>query len=250
MIAASNVLSVWVAATGLTTQTIVIPPTTRTISVTGQASVKVVPDRVAVVIGIETLNEDLTAAKKEHDGRVKKVLALPAKFQIDPKDVQTDYVRIDIVHRWEGGRQYFDRYRVTQSVAVTLREVSKYDAFVTAALEAGANQLHQISFQTSELRKHRDQARALAIQAAKEKATAMAGELNQSIGNPTSIQEYSTSWWYGDGWRSGNASFGNAQVQSQSESAPPSLDGTIALGQLRVDANISVTFELVDRKTQ
>jgi uncharacterized protein YggE len=204
-------------------------PEARTITVSGQASVKVVPDRVIIVIGVEIMNKDLAAAKKEHDERIKKLLALPARFQIDPKDVQTDYARIEIAYRYEYSRRQFDGYQVSQSIAFTLRDVSKYDALLTAALECGANLLDQISFQTSDLRQHRDQARALAVQAAK---------------------EHAASWWYGGGWRGGNAAFENRQVQFSPETEPPSLDGTIALGQVRVDANVSVTFELVDRKAQ
>ena len=43
-----------------------------------------------------------------------------------------------------------------------------------AELDAGANYIHNIDFRTSELRKHADQARALALEAAFEKAKDLA----------------------------------------------------------------------------
>src|SRR5262244_931423 len=96
----------------------------RTITVTGQASVKVVPDRVIIVIGVETTNKDLAVAKKDHDERIRRLLTLPAKFKIDAKDVQTDYVRIDIIYDWESRHRAFDYYRIDQSIAITLKDVS------------------------------------------------------------------------------------------------------------------------------
>lgn len=225
-------------------------PAVRTITVSGQAEVKVIPDRVTISLGVETVESKLEDAKREHDSRVKKLLALPAKFQIDAKDVQTDFLRIAIEYEWDssGRQRQFKGYSVNQAIAITLKDISKYDALLSAAIEAGVNEVSGVDFQTSELRKHRDRARALAIQAAKEKATALSGLLGQRIGRPTNIQENASSWWY---W-SGSSVRGNVAMQnSVQEASPrdePSMDGTIALGQVSVSATVSVTFELADER--
>jgi Protein of unknown function (DUF541) len=54
--------------------------------------------------------------------------------------------------------------------------------------------VYGIEFRTCGLRKHRDAARGLAIQAAREKAIALAGELGQEVGRPIDIREEYKGW--------------------------------------------------------
>ncbi|MCK5634348.1 MAG: SIMPL domain-containing protein, partial [Anaerolineales bacterium] len=118
---------------------------------------------------------------------------------------------------------------------------------LTAVTEAGATNVHGIDFRTSELRKYRDQARALAVQAASEKAEAMAGELSISVGTPKSINEDHVGWWswYGYGWW-GSRYAGMSQNVVQNASGPSSdFEGAFAPGQISVNARVTVTFELL-----
>src|SRR5512135_3620464 len=64
------------------------------ITVTGDASVMVVPDEVILTFGIETSDVDLMTAKRLNDDRVKKLLDVVKSMGIDPKSVQTDFINI------------------------------------------------------------------------------------------------------------------------------------------------------------
>jgi uncharacterized protein YggE len=122
-----------------------------------------------------------------------------------------------------------------------------FEDLLTAVTEAGATNVHGIDFRTSELRKYRDQARALAVQAAGEKAEAMADVLSNSVGNTKSIYEDHVGWWswYGYGWW-GSRSGGMSQNVVQNASGPSSdFDGAFAPGQISVNARVTVTFELL-----
>jgi hypothetical protein len=109
-------------------------------------------------------------------------------------------------------------------------------------LGAGVNYVHGIQFRTTELRKYRDQARALAIQAAQEKASALAGGLAQKIGAPQEIQENYSNWtsWYSTRW---GGSMTQNVTQNVSGGAPID-DGAFAPGQISVSARVTVVFEL------
>lgn len=216
----------------------------RTISVSGFAEVKVVPDEVAVTLGVTTLKPTLAEAKREHDAAVKKVLALGPAFKFDPKDVQTDYVRMEAKYESRENRtNVFVGYEATQTMLFVLKDLSKYEAFVTAALEAGANSLEGATFRTSELRKHRDQARNLALKAAQEKANAMAGVLGQRVGMPLDIEEVSSSSWFWTPSRTSNY----AQVAyTFGTDSTETAERTIALGAISVEASVKVTFALID----
>jgi uncharacterized protein len=216
----------------------------RTINVTGDAEVKVAPDEVILILGVETLDKDIRTAKRQNDESIKKLLALTRDFGIDPKYVQTDQINVD--PRYRNG-YYVDSdfigYAVRKYVVVTLKDISRFEDFYTAILNAGANHVYGIQFRTTELRKYRDQARALAIQAAREKAGAMSRELGQTIGQPQSIQENYSNWsaWYDMRW--GGGAMTQNVVQNVS-SASMNEQGTFAPGQISVTARVTVAFEL------
>lgn len=217
----------------------------RTITVTGDADVRVVPDEVIITLGIETWDKNLDKAKNQNDERIKRVLALTNDFDIEPRHVQTDYISIDPSYdNWE--RRHIDGFYVRKTIVITLKEIPKFEDFITSVLDEGVNHIHGIEFRTTELRKHKDEARALAIRAAKEKASALTSELNVDIGKPLSINEHQTGWWswYGSWWGS-YWSGSMAQNVIQEVGNNYSFEqGTIAPGQITVNAKVSVTFKL------
>jgi uncharacterized protein len=217
------------------------------IDVQGSADVKVVPDQVFIVFGVETSDPDLTVSKTRNDQRVTKLLTLTKDLKIDPKYVQTDFISIE---PWEHELRNENRtvqleYRVRKNIAVTLSDIAKFEELLSRALEGGVNHVHGIQFRTTELRKHRDQAREMAVQAAKEKAILLAGKLGRQVGPAIRISEYGGGWyspysfWGGQGYGSNAMS----QVSSQAGEASAS-EGTIAFGQITVTASVSVSFAL------
>lgn len=219
----------------------------RTVSVTGDAEVRVVPDEVILTLGVETWNKNLEIAKGENDRIISSVLELAANYGIEPQHIQTDFVSIE--PRYQNGyheQRDFIGYFVRKSIVLTLRDLTQFEDVLSESLAAGVNYVQGIEFRTTELRAHKDQARALAIQAAKEKASALAGELDQKIGAPLYIQEEQSGWhssygtWWG--WRWGNAVAQNV-VQELSSSGTVG-DEYLAPGQISVQARVSVSFEL------
>lgn len=219
----------------------------RLITVTGDAEVRVVPDEVVLTLGIETWNKDLHVAKDQNDRIVADVLVLASEYGLSPQHVQTDFVSIE--PRYRNGyyeESDFIGYFVRKSVVITLRDLRKFEDLLTDALEAGVNFVQGIQFRTTELREHRDEARALAIQAAQEKAVALAEELGQQVGAPHTIQEVQTGWWSGyNAWW--GSRWGGAMAQNviqELEGAALAGEGSLAPGQINVNARVSVTFEL------
>lgn len=227
----------------------------RLITVTGEAQVNVVPDEVAVSIGVQACGNTATEARLAEEEIAKKVVDVTKQLKIETRDLQTDSIEIDLVKP-----EYYDwrmcyenkepkKYGARQMIRITLKDVSVLEDLLTKSLEVGATKIMGVEFKTSELRKYRDQARAMAIIAAKEKATALAGELDCKIGKPQTITEqtsygrdwyyYGSSWWWG---RSNNS--GANWVQNASD-APSAVSGTaISLGQIAVTAKVSVSFDL------
>jgi uncharacterized protein YggE len=110
-----------------------------TISVTGDATVKVVPDEIVITLGVETQDADLNQAKEENDKRVRRV---------HPEYEYRSYAVDKIVG-----------YRVGKTIVITLQDIDKFDSLLSDVLELGANYVHGVEFRTTDLRKYRDQAR-------------------------------------------------------------------------------------------
>ncbi|HEX9995976.1 MAG TPA: SIMPL domain-containing protein [Abditibacterium sp.] len=218
-------------------------PRQRLISVSGGADVKVVPDQVIFTLKLTTSDADLAKAKLLNNERVKGVKAVAAQYKIDPKDVQIDFLSIEPNY----GRRTFT---VSRRLTVTLRQPARFDDVLTRMVQNNrANEVEGIDFRTTQLRKYRDQARLLAITAAREKAIALAGALGAKVGKPVSIREgandayswYRYSGYYGGG---GRAYAQNAQVSVNSSAVSGGSGGSYSPGQIAVNAQISVEFEL------
>jgi uncharacterized protein len=221
-------------------------PGERTITVSGDAEVRVVPDQVQLSLGIISIDRSLAKAKSLNDERIKRTLAALRAQGIDPKHVQTDHLSAQ--PRRDSGS--YDRpnvdvpeaYEVRRNVMVTVKDLKKLEAIVTAVLDAGANEIDGLQFLTTELRKHRDTARAMALKAAREKAAAMAAELGMRAGRVRTISEHGGGWSYWSPFRGGGG-FQQNMMQNMAGGAEQPEDG-FAPGMISVKASVGVVFDL------
>jgi uncharacterized protein len=210
----------------------------RLISVTGTAEIEVAPDEAVLRLGIDTRDKDLARAKSQHDTRAKKVLALAHDAGVEAKYIQTSELTMGPEYTLYPNRDLVG-YQVSQTIAITLKDPSKYEALMTDLLGAGVNRVDSIDFRVAEPRKYEDEARAKAIRAAREKAVAMAGELGQTIGKPWSISEESEDSENGRYRTNVHAGGGGG-----GGGTPTSEESTVALGQVTIRASVSVSFLL------
>jgi uncharacterized protein YggE len=221
----------------------------RSISVTGEALQYVVPDEAVVRLGIETFDPSLDAAISASDARGSRLVRTVRQLGVEEKGIQADHAEVEIVYPKEGVAAGIAGYRVRRAYAITLKDLKRLDELVAAALKNGANHLEGYELQTTDLRRHRDEARRRAIIAAREKAQALARELGCDIGPPKTIGEgyygwFGThgSWSTWGGWRSQNQMTQNVTVAASDSGEPNALT---PLGQIGVRAQVSVTFDLV-----
>ncbi len=218
----------------------------RTVQVTGSAMINVTPDRSLLQLGVQSNGATPDAVQFENSVAIQKVIEALQKQGVESKDIATDIYVIEPVYE-NYDSLYIKGYRINNVVAVTLRDVKKTSAILIAALKAGANQVVNVEFYTSELRKYRDQARELAMKAANEKAQALATAAGAEAGCVLTINE--NSWSYYNGWWYGRNQ--NTWTQNVVQNTTPSGgsggsagDEPISLGQISVKAEVSATFGL------
>lgn len=209
----------------------------RLITVTGEAEVRVVPDEVVFDLTVQTIDKSLRQAKAQTDDRVRRLVELTRRFEVAPKDVQTDYVRVEPRYRGNDETRLFVGYAVRKDLVFVLRDVTKAEALLSEVIESGITRVNGVNFRTSQLRRHRDEARVLAIRAAREKAVALAGELGQKVGKAYSIEEDVPT----GRTMSQNVTSNAFTIDGADSSGSP---GTLALGQINVNARVTVRFEL------
>jgi hypothetical protein len=213
----------------------------RLVTVTGTSEVKAVPDEVEILLGVETLKMDLLLAKKTNDQGIKKIMAMAQKFAIDPKDVQTSEISVEPQYDEITGKpRVFSGYLVRNTMVITLKDLSKFEAFLGGILTAGANSIQGVYFQSSQIQQLKVQARKMAVQAARDKAESLAGELGQKIGRPFSIVDGDNTWVNGGTFANSQVTFGNGGIPADSREQGNDLSP----GQIVIRQNVTVSFEL------
>jgi uncharacterized protein len=215
----------------------------RAVQVSGSAVIKVVPDLVTIQLGVTSNDTTPQGVYDRNTAAIKKVMAAIRALGVADKDLSTDYYLIHPVYD-DYSALDIKGYRIDNTIVVNLKDVSKVSQVLAAALSAGANEVVDVQFKTGQLRQYRDQARALAMKAAQEKARDLAGAAGAQVGCVLNIDENSWST-YGNPWS------GRYQPQAQNvvqnapaSDQPPSDDGPISLGQIAVQAEVQVRFSL------
>lgn len=218
-------------------ETILVAPQPRTITVTGEAKVYVRPDEAVLTVGVTEESPDLQAAKKSADAKGKAILAAVRKAEIDEEDIQTDNLRVSMrIEEPEPGRRT-RVFVVERGYQITLRDAARVQDVYDAVVAAGANMIYGPTYQASQLRKHRDQARQMALKAAQEKAAAMAGAYGKDIGAVRTIREIPEPEVY--------PMAANAMMQMQARAEMGGAGGEDApLGQIAISARVEVIFDL------
>lgn len=221
--------------------------TSRSVQVSGAAVVYVTPDRALLELGVQSNGVTPDSTQAANQQAVLRVTSAVRALGVDAKDIATDFFIVYPVYT-DYDALTIKGYRVDNTVSITLRDINLVDDVLLAALKSGANEVQDVQFYTSELRKFRDQARDLAVKASTEKAQALAGAAGAQTGCVISINENTSTQYYGS-WRGGRDTALWAQntiqnaLPSQGQAAQAD-DSPISLGQIAIRAEVNASYSL------
>lgn len=207
----------------------------KVVRVTGTSEVKVVPDRAVIEVGVQKQDPNAGAAKRATDQVARRILATLKAQGVDEKDVQTTFLSLQPESYTRKGVR-ISYFVANETLSITVRDLSKLDALLEELVKAGGNRIDSIGYETSDMRKYRDQARELAVKAAREKAQALAQALGQEVGKAHSIEEVAEPEYGLAGMR--------ANLAYAFEAPAKTLSPSIALGQKTISASVVVSFDL------
>ena len=157
----------------------------------GQGEAKVTPDRVSVLVNVQTRAATAAAAAATNAQRTKAVLDALGRLGLPKDQLSTEGYSAypEMNYDRAGGAPRVTGYVVTNSVRAESKRVDQAGAIIDAALGAGANLINSLSFYASNIDEPRRQAIALVVSSARADAEAMAQAAGGRLGP---LQELST----------------------------------------------------------
>jgi len=167
------------------------------VSVTGRGRVRVQPDKVVFNVGVQQRGDTVEEVQDKVNSAAADIIAYLNDNGVDEKDVQTSYVSLSPYYTTTGaeyGSTAVDFYTATNTLTVTLRNVSQFDSLMSGLYEAGVNSVDNISFEVDDQQAQKQEAKRLAVAQAREIADALTEGLNVTVGDVYSVsdQDYDT----------------------------------------------------------
>jgi uncharacterized protein len=150
----------------------------------GQGEAKVTPDRVSVLVNVQTRAATAAAAATTNAQRTKAVLDALGRLGLPKEQLSTEGYSAypEMNYDRDGGTPRVTGYVVTNSVRAESKRVEQAGPIIDAALGAGANLINSLSFYASSIDEPRRQAIALAVASARADAEAMAQAAGGRLG--------------------------------------------------------------------
>lgn len=160
------------------------------VSVSAEGKVSMPPDIASLSFGITTGRQSTAKAATDVIQRnMTKILAAVKALGIEEKDIATESFYLSPEYDYTTGGQVPRGFQATQTLRVKVRDLDKVGDVLTAATNAGANQVGGIQFSVDDPDVVKAQAREIAIGKAKAKAKVLADNLGMSLGRMISFSE-------------------------------------------------------------
>ncbi len=157
------------------------------IKVFGSAIARVAPDTASIVVAVTRLEKrPKDAFAKAHDG-ARAVHDYLKSAAIE--DVRSSRITLTQEHQYRNGEERFLGYQAKLGYSVVLRDLDRVEELLIGLIDAGANELTSVTFETSRLKDVREDARKRAIAAARYKAEVYASASGISVGNVVLIED-------------------------------------------------------------
>ncbi len=206
----------------------------KTINVSGQSKVSASPDYATISLGVVTENKDAKLAQKENAASMDKVIASIKALGIAQDDIKTVNYSISPKYNYNKitGESTIVGYSVSNTVSVTVRDMTKTGSVIDAAADSGVNASSNISFGISNYEEYYNEALKNAVLAAKKKANTMADALGVKIKAPITVSE-------GGGYNP----LSNYAVYDMSTNGAKSAATPIQAGSIEISAYVSIVYE-------
>lgn len=207
------------------------------VTVHGEAGVSLTADGATVEIGARTIGATVAEAQEKNTEVMKKVLAAVEKTGIPKENIVTRMYSVDSYDE-DGGYlssgKRRTKFSVHNTVFVTVKDLSLLGSLLDNATTAGANNVWGLSFFSSEASRANHKALGLAVEDARHRAETLAAAAGKKLGDIVYVKE--------NGLMGGGYGITNDSEMMKKGG----LGDAIVTGDVSVEANVEVQFELLD----
>src|SRR6476469_3885082 len=162
----------------------------RTITVPGQGTAVVEPDVASIRLGVNVLANTAGAARAGAAKSMEAILDAGLNQGVARRDGRTALVSLNPTMDYSGTKgPMITGYQVQNSVAVTLRTLTKTGELIDAALGAGASTLDSLDFRLDDPTHAAEEARIAAIADARARAATIARAAGARVGEVVAVVE-------------------------------------------------------------
>ncbi len=207
-----------------------------TISVSGSGVIEAEPNQVVIRLGVETEDKDVSKALANNSLRMNATIEALKTLGISEDEIETSRFNIYPIRDYEREPVEIVGYRVTNEIAVKTDDLDKTGEIISAAIDAGANNVRGIVFGLDKTREKESKYSAIteACEDAKGKAEAIARGFGLNMTRVVEIKESSV---YVVPYRAGGGYYEYAMP------IPTPIPPPIEPGKIEVSATINVVYE-------
>jgi uncharacterized protein YggE len=162
-----------------------VPAQAPRIITSGEAQVRVNPDRATILVGVQTRGATAAVAGADNARKQKAILDTLKAMGLTSDQLATQNYSVypEMQYPPNGGQGRVTGYNVTNVVRVELKRIDQVGAVVDAALAKGANQINSIQFSSSTAAEARRNAMADAVRDARADAEVLARAAGGTLGS-------------------------------------------------------------------
>jgi uncharacterized protein YggE len=209
----------------------------RTVVINGFGKVNGKNDIAMTTLGYSNTDKDVSKAQADNKKVMDQIFADLKQMGIEEKDLQSNYNIYPEYNYTQDKGQELKGYRVSNSLTIKIRDLSKVSNILALAGKYGATEVNGLSFTIDDTENLKAQAREKALADAKLKALKTAQALGLRLGSVVSYNEYEVSPNYDYGY----PRYAEATGMGGGGSAPTAVSG----GSMDVSMNVSIVYEIV-----
>ncbi|MEP7040014.1 MAG: SIMPL domain-containing protein [Chloroflexota bacterium] len=208
-------------------------PIERMIVVSGEATVRRVPDLAVVSLSVSVQDRQTAPARDKANQRATAILARLRELGVPDADVQAPSLTVQPTYDYGRGTPKVTGYQAARPMTIRVRDIDLLGPILDALVDEGATQVHGTSMELADPEAASREALATAVGVARARAEALAAAAGLKLGSPRRIEEESDS--SPSPFRGGMRMF-----QAAAEAAPTE----IAAGEIEVTARLRAWFDL------
>lgn len=199
----------------------------RSVSVTGQAAIEVVPDRARISIGVQAIDLDPQIAMENLAKQSQNIVGTILASGIEETDIQTTQISLQPFWR----KQKREGFLASNRLSVEMSAIDEMPSILGALAKAGMTDLGGLQFFSSEQAAKEREAMLLSVEDARARAQALAQASGMNLGDPIAIDYHSNS--------------GVRPMMMAKEVSLQSKDMAVKAGEVSISSQVNIRYELL-----